>query len=102
MEEQIYNLFLYVTEGKVTELGLCLYKAKGTRQEKVDFLRSKAREDHLNANRCFIPEMSYSDYLAQYEEGTHLSVFEPLFLIANNPENPVFCITPIIDGKPDL
>jgi hypothetical protein len=100
MEEQIYNLFLFISDDNITEIGLCVHSKNGTDNEKIEFLQKRVAEDCLNSVKYAISELPYNEYKAKYRLGTHLTVFEPLFIDANAPQNPLCCVTPIIDGKP--
>ena len=117
MAERIFNLFLEVKEQTIYELGAVCHNAGGSDQTKLAFLQRNVLADLPRAKRYPIPEryrivdretghhassMSYESYLTLSELGKHLEVFEEIFADLKGPANPLMCITPIIDGKPQI
>ncbi|WP_417466165.1 hypothetical protein [Kordiimonas sp.] len=100
MEEDIYNLFVYVSDNMINKIGLCVHRVSGSDQEKILYLRDRVEADCQKPISHAVPELSYPEFLAKYRLGTHLSIFEPLFLANKAPADPLCCLTPIVDGRP--
>jgi hypothetical protein len=84
---------------------------EGTDKEKIVFLRNSVNYDYKAANKVDVKSCSYetsdgvfkySAYLALARSGRCLEVFEEVFSICGATENPLYCITPIVNGKPEI
>ena len=101
MLEQIHNIFIYFKNEIAEEIGICTHKYSGIEQQKLDFLRSKIGDDHKIANRfklnrTFTPEQ----WRSQMRLGNELQHFEQALVSVNVPSDFLYCLTPVIDGKP--
>lgn len=43
--------------------------------------------------------MSYSKFAKLEKQGMQYKLFEEIFLRFNVPENPLVCVTPVVDGE---
>ncbi|WP_406698248.1 hypothetical protein V5E97_05265 [Singulisphaera sp. Ch08] len=113
--ENIFNPFLFVEGELITKLGGLCHEKGGTVREKIAFLQANLTRDLLNATEFPIPEsytlvtpsgtetgLRYEGYLKLSELGRHLKVFEEVFEHFDGSEDPLSCITPIVDGKPKI
>jgi hypothetical protein len=101
--ERIFNIFIYFDGGAATEYGVRHYRVGGGDQEKTTFLLSRIDQDHRIArrfrfSRSFTPE----EWLAVFRHGHQLDYFEEAFTLFRAPVAPVSCITPIVDGAPNV
>jgi hypothetical protein len=119
MTERIFNLFLWIENNYIVEIGAKYHEQKGSDKQKLKFLQNQAEKDINSAKRFEVPSryvlidtsdnqiqqknaMRYESYLQLSNMGRHLEVFEEIFEHYNAPDNPLVCITPIIDGKPKI
>lgn len=120
MRETIYNLFLFIQEDLIKELGVVAHDADGADAEKLRQLQAAASADHHQARRYPVPDrfhvvvtldgverhipgrLSYPGYLQLAAVGRHLELFESLFEDVGAPPDPLTCITPIVDGEPRI
>lgn len=112
--ERIFNLFVFVEHGLISTYGAVCHKINGTEYYKFAYLQSRVEADVLESRRFPIrkslrhldsatgilhegavsPEWFYR--LASW--GSHLPIFEEAFVAMNAPSDPLFCITPVVDG----
>lgn len=97
--ERIFNIFVYFTDRKATEYGVRHHHSGGTESEKTNFLLSKIDQDHpiarrFRLSRSFTPE----EWLAVHRHGHALHYFEEAFVLFRACPDPIFCITPIVNG----
>jgi hypothetical protein len=43
--------------------------------------------------------MKYKQFARLEERGMHFKLFEEIFTRFNVPENPLVCVTPVVDGE---
>jgi hypothetical protein len=105
VEEIILNIYLVINNGMLEEFRAMPYQHEGGDDSKIAFLKSRAAEDfvssyHFNApvdkNEKF---MSYSKFHKLEKRGMHMQLFEEIFSHFDLPENPLICVTPVVDGK---
>jgi hypothetical protein len=105
MNEVILNIYLIINDGNVVEFRAVAYEREGGDDRKIEFLKSKAIEDfekayHFNApsdkNGRFMP---YGKFARLESRGRQFELFEEIFENFNVPENPLICVTPVLDGK---
>jgi hypothetical protein len=105
MNEIVLNIYLIINEGKVVEFRAVAYEREGGDDNKIKFLKSKTVEDfekayHFNApsdrNGNFMP---YRKFSRLESRGKQFELFEEIFQNFNVPENPLICVTPVVDGK---
>ena len=115
MKERIFNLFLIISDDIIREIGAVCYEQSGSDAQKLVFLQSKVIEDLEKAKRYPVPNryvlvsekkpgipglIRYKSYLDLAITGDQLEFFEEVFADLKAPQNPLMCITPIVDGKP--
>jgi hypothetical protein len=116
MSEIVANLFVYVHDGVVEELGVVRHDFEGTDDQKIAFLKSQVVTDASRATRHPLPVANIKtwirvdatnglpfqmySYLAR--TGNALRFFEEPLAAINAPQEPLVCITPIVDGKPEI
>jgi hypothetical protein len=105
MNEIILNIYLIINDGRVVEFRAVAYEREGGDDNKIKFLKSKVAEDfemsyHFNApsdrNGNFIP---YRKFARLESRGKQFELFEEIFQNFSVPENPLICVTPVVDGK---
>ena len=115
MAEKVFNLFLIIENDIIVEIGGKFHKRDGSDEEKLSFLQSKIEDDIKSARRFKVPDkyisvvknntknaISYDCYMEMVETGEYLDFFEEVFKSFFAPQNPIMCITPIIDGRPKI
>ncbi len=51
MKEAVFNLFLFISNNIITELGVVSHQLNGTEKEKLSFLQSQVNNDLKNAKK---------------------------------------------------
>lgn len=111
MKERIFNLFIYTDGAVIHQLGVNVHEIEGSDEYKLSFLKSAINDDYLtadiaNVKSCTLGtsdgEFKYSSYMALTRIGRNLEIFEEFFRIYNAPKQPLCCITPIVNGKPQI
>lgn len=103
MAETIFNLFLFVSGELITSIGIEPYKIvdDASDQQMKTFLRERSQLDHSRAYAAkLLTPLSLESYRSKERLGTNLALFEELFEMVNAPQEPLFCITHIVDGVP--
>lgn len=105
MKETILNIYLIINDGIISEFRAKSYQISGNDEEKILFLKSKVESDYSMA-QCFDApvnnnglKMSYKNFYKLEKQGLHFQFFEHIFSAFDVPENPLVCITPVVDGK---
>jgi hypothetical protein len=112
--ERIFNLFLFVERGVIMTYGAKYHKITGTEPYKLAHLQSLVEDDVLQSCRFPIPKslilldsaigtrlegaISVGMFYELVARGRHLTIFEEAFTVMNAPRDPLFCITPVVDG----
>lgn len=105
MEETILNIYLLINNDLVEEFRAVAYTREGGDDNKIKFLKSKAREDFENAYHFDAPVddkgrfMSYRRFHKFEKRGMHFQLFEEIFSKFEVPEHPLICVTPVVDGE---
>lgn len=103
MREQIYNLFIFLEDSKIKELGVFAHDANGTDKDKISLLKSSVDYDLPRAQRFPLDSsLTYSRYQAMERLGHHLELFEGVFQAVDAPRDPLVCVTCIVDGLPRI
>ncbi len=111
MSEVIHNLYLFIQDEDIIELGVEVYNKDGTDKEKLSFLRSRVAHDYKDSKRFNLPDkysndnsskLPYKRFIAMQRQGIHLDLFEDLFRYFDSPQDPLVIITPIVDEKPNI
>lgn len=78
---------------------------EGGDNNKIDFLKKHAREDFDSAYHFDAPTnkkgefMKYNKFSRLEKQGMQFQLFEEIFQNFKLPENPLVCVTPVVDGK---
>ncbi len=105
MTETILNIYLVIDKGTVTSFRVMDYKHDGDDDEKIAFLKSRAGSDFdeavsynapIDKNGNFMKYRRFSKFESQ---GMHFRLFENIFSDFDLPENPLICVTPVVDGE---
>ena len=119
MTERIFNLYLFIESGLtlsgvIRELGATVHEQSGTDADKIAFLQKQATADLTEARRFAVPEryvlvavnsdatrngLDYRGYERLVQGGRYLELFEEVFEAMNASDDPLICITPVVDGK---
>src|SRR5574337_154204 len=101
--ERVFNIFLYFDGGVATQYGVRHHQVAGDDQAKTQFLLSRIDEDHGTACR-FLLSRSFTprEWLSVLRLGQQLSHFEEALQTFVAPAAPVFCLTSIVDGTPNV
>jgi len=113
--ERIFNLFLFIEGGIIQELGVVVHVHQGSDSAKIKFLQDSVASDFANSQRFPLPHrfitiqgsdgvnrgrLSYDTFVFLMQNGAVAGVFEEVFQKIGAPQNPLMCVTPIVDGKP--
>lgn len=113
--EPIFNLFVFVNDGLIAEVGATCHRMNGTDAAKTAFLQQRVNVDWQTTKRyplpahfkmvssgTQLPGISYEMFLALIQADKHLELFEAAFQEFDASDSPLFCITPIVDGVPKM
>ncbi|TAL63196.1 MAG: hypothetical protein EPN85_00730 [Bacteroidetes bacterium] len=112
MKEKIFNLFLYINSNNIiSEIGVATHDLTGSDKEKMTFLQKAVSSDSKNnvkfpppsnftvvMNEKTIPGTTYDTYMQMCEIGKGILLFEDIFQHYKAPENPLMCVTPVVNG----
>jgi hypothetical protein len=105
MNEIILNIYLIINNGLVEAFKVVSYEMEGGDDRKIDFLKSQAKEDYPKAIIFDSPSdengkfMSYKRFHKLEKRGMHFQLFEDIFQKFGVAENPLICVTPVVDGE---
>lgn len=105
MEERILNIYLVINDGYVEEFRAVCYEEEGTDDRKISFLKSKVVADFESAYKFDAPKdkkgifMPYRKFSKLESRGKQFMLFEEIFTSFEVPQNPLICVTPVVDGK---
>lgn len=105
MLEIILNIYLIINNGYVTGFKAKSYEMEGGDDNKIEFLKRRAKQDFENAYSFDAPQNKKGEYLSYRKfarlehQGRHFELFEEIFRNFELPEKPLICVTPVIDGK---
>lgn len=105
MNEIILNIYLIINRDFVEAFRAIAYETEGSDDNKIKFLKSKAEEDFSSAYHFDAPSdnhgnfMKYSKFARLEQRGRQFELFEEIFRRFKVPENPLICVTPVVDGK---
>lgn len=101
--EPVYNVYTYFEAGELQAVGIKQYYRQGSDEKKLAFLRERATLDFLSAKRVPLAvPMKREEYHARERMGETVFMFEPLFAAVGAGYEPLFCVTPIVDGVPTI
>jgi len=105
MNEIILNIYLIINNGLVEEFRVVSYEMEGGDDRKIEFLKSHSKEDFPRAINFDSPSdekgkfMSYAKFHKLEKRGMHFQLFEDIFQKFGVAENPLICVTPVVDGE---
>ena len=105
MLEIILNIYLIINDGKVVEFRAISYELEGGDDNKIQFLKSRAIDDFNKAYKFEAPTnkkgkfLTYNQFYKLEKQGRQFELFEEIFMQFNVPQNPLICVTPVVDGK---
>ena len=114
MTEKTFNLFIFVENDIIHELGVVVHEQEGTDQEKLAFLKSQVVADFKKAIRILIPNrylienevtgerinaLKYEKFRVLMQMNLYMQVFEEIFQSFNASATPLFCMTPVVEGE---
>lgn len=116
MREKVFNLFLFIEDEIIVGLGARCHQTEGSDGEKIAFLQRQVKHDLPAAQRFSMPTryqlvfpdgrtgtgIQYQSYQQLARLQRHLDLFEEVFTHFGASENPLMCITPVVDGKPRI
>jgi len=114
MTEEIFNLFVYVSGEMeiIDELGVASHKVDGTDEQKLAHLQAAVDSDYAAAKRYPVPNrymlksvggemqpgrITYATFVTRIEP---TEFFEEVFADHNAGQDPLMCITCIMNGEP--
>lgn len=104
MPETLLNIYLIIEKGFVSGFKAIDYSLEGPDDEKIKFLKSRAKEDYQFARLFNAPRnsagqfMKYSKFSKLESQGMQFQLFEEIFSEYKVPQNPLICVTPVVDG----
>jgi len=105
ISETILNIYLIINSDHVEEFRAKAYESDEGDQEKIAFLKSRVHEDFNSAYHFDAATdkkgnfMPYSTFSKLEKRGMHFELFEEIFSKFDVPENPLVCVTPVVDGE---
>lgn len=114
MHEKIFNLFIFVENDIIYELGVAIHERKATDEEKLAFLQSQVNTDFEKAIRVLVPDrylledsstnqtiaaLRYEKFRILMQMNLDVQVFEEIFQSLNASSTPLFCMTPVFEGQ---
>jgi len=105
MNEIILNIYLIINNDHVVEFRVVAYEKEGGDDNKIKFLKSKAVEDFEIAYKFDAPSNKFGKYMPYHKfaklekKGRQFELFEEIFQEFKVPQNPLICVTPVVDGK---
>jgi len=105
MNETILNIFLEIDNELVVGFKAKSYLSDDGDQQKIDLLKEKAKTDFTTSFHFDAPRnkdgkfMKYSSFSKLESRGMHFQLFEEIFSKFDVPENPLVCVTPVVDGE---
>jgi hypothetical protein len=103
--ETIINIFLIIDKDNVTGFKAKAYEQDGSDEEKIKFLKTRAKEDFESAYKYDAPRnkrgefMSYKKFSKIEAQGMQYRLFEEIFEKFKVPEKPLICVTPVVNGE---
>ena len=105
MNEIILNIYLIINNGYVIGFRAVGYEKEGGDDNKISFLKSKVEDDFSKAFYFDAPVnkkgkfMKYPKFAKLEKQGMQYQLFEEIFEKFEVPQNPLVCVTPVVDGK---
>jgi len=104
LKETILNIYIIIEKENVVSFKAKAYDAEGTDDEKINLLKSIAKADFNSANVFEAPKnnkgkfMEYKKFAKLERQGLQYQLFEEIFSHYQVPQNPLVCVTPVVNG----
>lgn len=104
MGETILNVYLIIDNGAVTAFKAKAYQSDEGDLQKIEFLKEHAEADFDSAYTFDAPRnkkgefMPYKKFSKLEKQGMQYQLFEEIFEKFKVPQNPLICVTPVVDG----
>jgi len=105
LQETILNIYLIIENEKVISFKAKAYKHDDNDNIKIQYLKNHVKPDFKSAYTFDAPEnkkgefMSYNEFAKLEKAGRQFELFEEIFTEFEVPENPLICVTPVVDGE---
>jgi len=105
MPETILNIYLIIEKGNVISFRAKSYSVEGDDNSKIKFLKENAKIDFNEAMTFQSPQnskgefLSYKKFSKLEKQGMQFQLFEEIFNHFQVPQNPLVCVTPVVDGE---
>ncbi|MEN8191272.1 MAG: hypothetical protein ABFS12_00565 [Bacteroidota bacterium] len=105
LSETILNIYIVIENDFVIKFKAKAYESDEGDNEKIKFLKSRVKTDFNSAYGFDAPQnekgefMTYSKFSKLEKRGMQFQLFEEMFSSFNVPENPLICVTPVVDGE---
>ena len=105
MLEIILNIFLIIENDFVVAFKAKAHEMEGGDDRKIRFLKDNVNDDFNYAEVFDAPTnakgeyMKYKQFARLEQKGMQFQLFEEVFRRFNVPQNPIVCVTPVVDGK---
>jgi hypothetical protein len=105
MNEIILNIYIVINDECVVEFRAIAYEMEGGDEIKIKFLKSKTKDDFAKAYHFDAPVnskgkyMPYRKFSKLEKRGRQFELFEEIFSSYKVPQNPLICVTPVLNGK---
>lgn len=105
MFETILNIYLEIKNDEVVGFKAKAYELGGDDSGKIKYLKEHARGDYSSAYSFDSPKdkhgkfMPYKKFSKLERQGMQYRLFEEIFESFNVPENPLICVTPVVNGE---
>ncbi len=105
MLEIILNIYLIIENGFVISFRAKGYEREGNDENKIKFLKENVVKDFETSYIFEAPRnnkgefMPYKKFSKLESQGMQYRLFEEIFEKFEVPQNPIICVTPVVDGK---
>jgi len=105
MSETILNIYIVIENNMVVKFKAKAYESDEGDDAKIKFLKSRVESDFNSSFGFDAPEndkgefMSYAKFAKLEKRGMQFQLFEEMFSSFNVPENPLICVTPVVDNE---
>lgn len=112
MPEKIFNLFYFTDTSVISEIGVVVHDYIKSDEESSKFLKEEVSVDYKKCNRYELPQslhglnddgtLNFSSFMALSRVGRQLELFENIFIRYSASASPLCCMTPIVNGEPEI
>lgn len=115
MKEPICNLFLFVNDDVIREIGVVWHNRDGNDAQKIKFLQEQVKADSEKATRHFLPStckmvladktvhgaISYPSFVMLQRQGTVMVLLEQTIFTHYKftPKDPLMVMTCVVNGE---